>query len=241
MFRSKAIVGSHDIYLDAVPVSTQSVLSPSGSDPVTSVSVCRSLSHLSDDAIVEPSEQNNLIYQLRQYYHDVKTKRQLNFEVPAGFRQTGIFQRNLKDHFTATNTSDLPDISMLYEESTQDSTSLAVSTESITHSSPLPNESSDPRVPILRCVDKPSSSLPSRITLNEDFIRASVGPRRIDMIRSQFSSLYQDTIKFDNTPGDVILDSGALATVRKTPRNTTPVPRPTNFGDVIHMDIVFGP
>jgi hypothetical protein len=123
MFCSKAIVGSHDIYLDAVPVSTQSVLSPSGSDSVTSVSVCTSLSHLSDDAIVEPSEQDNLIYQLHQYYHDVKTKRQLNFEVPAGFRQTGFFQRNLKDHCTATNTSDLPIISMLYEESTQDSTS----------------------------------------------------------------------------------------------------------------------
>jgi hypothetical protein len=34
---------------------------------------------------------------------------------------------------------------------------------------------------------------------------------------------------------------GDLATVRKTARNTTPVPRPNGFGEVIYMDIVFGP
>jgi hypothetical protein len=29
--------------------------------------------------------------------------------------------------------------------------------------------------------------------------------------------------------------------LQKSARNTTPVPCPDNFGDVIHMDIVFGP
>ncbi len=37
------------------------------------------------------------------------------------------------------------------------------------------------------------------------------------------------------------MDNGDLATIRKTPHNTTPVPRPNHFGDVINMDIVFGP
>jgi len=42
-------------------------------------------------------------------------------------------------------------------------------------------------------------------------------------------------------PPDAVLDIGHFATFPKTPRNTTPVPRPSHFGDVIHVDIVFGP
>jgi hypothetical protein len=103
------------------------------------------------------------------------------------------------------------------------------------------NNSSLAVVPILRCVDKPSSSLPSRLTLTEDLIRASVGFRRIDTIKSHLQDLYQNTVYLDNTPTDAVLDKGDLATIRKVPRNTTPVPRPDSFGDVIHMDIVFGP
>jgi len=53
------------------------------------------------------------------------------------------------------------------------------------------------------------------------------------------STLYQNTIHLDSTPEDAVLDKGLLATMRKTPRNTTPVPRPLLY--VIHMDIVFGP
>ncbi len=34
---------------------------------------------------------------------------------------------------------------------------------------------------------------------------------------------------------------GDLATIRKAPRNTTPVPCSHLFGDVMHMDIVFSP
>jgi hypothetical protein len=52
---------------------------------------------------------------------------------------------------------------------------------------------------------------------------------------------YKDTIKLDSLPPDATLDSGDFTTMKKTPRNTTPVPRPSAFGDVIHMDIVFGP
>jgi hypothetical protein len=77
--------------------------------------------------------------------------------------------------------------------------------------------------------------------MNEDYIRACIGFRRIDTIKRHLSSLYQDSVKLDGSPADAVLDQGDLATVRKTPRNTVPVPRSLNFGDVIHMDIVFGP
>ncbi|MFN9978304.1 MAG: hypothetical protein ACK53Y_00245, partial [bacterium] len=59
---------------------------------------------------------------------------------------------------------------------------------------PLPNSSSTDRVPLLRCVDKPATSLPNHITCTEDFIRASVGFRRIDSMKSHLKSLYKDTI-----------------------------------------------
>jgi hypothetical protein len=61
------------------------------------------------------------------------------------------------------------------------------------------------------------------------------------MIKSHLLDLYQDTVSLDNTPADDVLDVGDLATIRKTPHNTTPVPHPHSFGDVIHMDSVFGP
>ncbi len=53
--------------------------------------------------------------------------------------------------------------------------------------------------------------------------------------------LYQDTIRLNTLPCDAVLDPGDIATLHKSPRNTTPVPRPYHFGDNIHMEIVFGP
>jgi hypothetical protein len=96
-------------------------------------------------------------------------------------------------------------------------------------------------IPIVRSVDKASSSLPNNVTMSEDFIRASVGFRRIDTIKKCLSTLYLDTIKLDVTPLGAILDSGYLVTMKKKDWNTHPVPRPKNFGDIFHMDIVFDP
>jgi len=78
-------------------------------------------------------------------------------------------------------------------------------------------------VPIVRCVDKPSSSLPSQLTLTEDIIRSSVGFRCIDTIKRFLPHLYQDTIQLDTSPPDAVLDVGAFATLPKQPRNTSPI------------------
>jgi len=76
--------------------------------------------------------------------------------------------------------------------------------------------------------------------LTEDLIRASVGFWRIDSIKQHLSHLYQDTISLDSSPPDAILDMGDMATLKQSSRNTHPVPCPNHFGDMIHMDIVFG-
>jgi hypothetical protein len=48
-------------------------------------------------------------------------------------------------------------------------------------------------------------------------------------------------IMIDSLPPDAVLDPGDLCNIRKSCRNTTPVCWPQGFGDVFHMDIVFGP
>jgi hypothetical protein len=58
-------------------------------------------------------------------------------------------------------------------------------------------------------------------------------------INNIYLILYQDTISLVLSRPDAVLDMGDLATLKKSPRNTHPVPWPENFGDVIHMDIVF--
>ncbi len=95
--------------------------------------------------------------------------------------------------------------------------------------------------PIIRSVDKPSSSIPQVLTFSEDLLRASVGFRRIDSMKQYLHDLYQHTIRLDSSPADAVLDAGNYATLCKKNRNTTPVKCPMSFGDVIHMDIVFGP
>jgi len=104
----------------------------------------------------------------------------------------------------------------------------------------LPPRTSMVQVLVLRCIDKPSSSLPSSVTFTEDSIRVNVGFCWIDTIKHHLHNLYQDTIKLDNLPCDAGLDTGAFATLPKSSRNTTLAPRPSLFGDVIHMGIVFG-
>ncbi len=157
-----------------------------------------------------------------------------------------------------------PNLSQLYEESDNSSSSLPMASPSVSgqlessltndvstmqtssdieaNESPMPSDlSSSVNVPILRCVDKVSTSLLSRITCTEDFIRASVGFRRIDTMKKFLPSLYKDTLTLDTLPPDAVLDVGEFATMHKSARNTNPVLRPASFGSVIHMDIVFGP
>jgi len=61
----------------------------------------------------------------------------------------------------------------------------------------------------------------------------------IDTVKKHLNTLYALTVALDQRPADAILDTGDVATIHKSPRNTTPIIRPTHFGDVIHMDIVF--
>ena len=102
-FTTTAILGEHDIYLNALPGNQQikctSFLSIDSSQAVQGedASVC---CHATIDTVQKASETvkgDNILTTLRQYYKNVQTKRQLNFEVPAGFRRENMLQRQIRD------------------------------------------------------------------------------------------------------------------------------------------------
>jgi hypothetical protein len=208
----------------------------------TSLDYCRHVTQFNEEVSSELNKVDGLLLRLQEYYNDVKTCRQLKMEVPAGFRQQSNLQRDINHYLNTTKTLTSPDNSQDVQQILPTSIpDLASSSSNTTSLDTTTNSSSSMSVLILRCVDKPSSSLPSRMTYTEDFIRASVGFRRIDTIKSHLSDLYQSTVSIDSLPPDAVLDPGDFSTMKKSARNTNPVPRPDNFGDVMHMDIVFGP
>jgi hypothetical protein len=261
-FESKAILGESDIYLDATPYNSPTSDSGSdGSSMLPSLIINNSIHcrHTTQQQIQETPDNiqlDNVLKTLRQYYSEVKTKRQLNLNLLAGFRQDNTTQQNFKEFLrpttsstgdspTSNNPDSLPILNSV-SENTIERDCIGSSSERDTgtlpthsHPSSVTNLSSVAPVPILRCIDKPSTPLPSWLTFTEDYIRVSMGFYHIDTVKKHLYTLYALTVALDQCPADAILDTGDVATLHKSPRNTTPIIRPTHFGDVIHMDIVF--
>lgn len=245
-FVTKAIIGDNDIYLNAVPVCATPLnqcpndlpLPLDSTPPYTGV---RQLQH--EIGQQETRTLDNLLVNPWNYYKTIKTKRQLKMEVPAGFcslmqaqRQFthGLLERKM-DTLLECSDSSISD-AYLNHLSSDDETIITLNTSP--HNDINPSSS---YTPIIHSVEKPSSSLPSVMTLSEDFIRSSVGFRKIDTMKRHFSSLYQNSVKLDTTPADAVLDPGSFATMKKKSHSTTPVARPSSFADVIHMDVIFSP
>jgi len=150
-FQTKAIVGEHDIYLDASPTtSAGDTIHHSSTIEASSISICRAMNQTEQDIILEPTEQNYLMLQLRQYYNEIKKKRQLNFEVPAGFHRASVLQRNIKDYVASQSSSDPLDTSLLSElQPSPMENDINPSTNTVPDPSPLPDISLTSRVPIL--------------------------------------------------------------------------------------------
>jgi len=236
-FTTKAILGTHDIYLNALPLSTR--IATETTTPPDTDTFCRNLKQFTEDVTKETKYLDNLLKNLRQYYKEVKTRRQLNMNVPAGFRQDKQANLERRD-YTVSNPPSLTDDENL-DKDIHLLSPISANLDLSSNHSPTVDASSVLNPPILRCVDKASSSLPSKIMFTEDNIRSSVGFRRIDTIKAHLVDLYQPTVSLNHLPEDAVLDMGHMATLPKKPRSTTPVPRPATFLDVVHVDIVFGP
>jgi hypothetical protein len=88
-FTTKAIIGTSDIYLDAVALlcDSDTMVNSSHITP-SSLHTCR---NITDISVSSPTLQNDnrnpdhFLSDLCQYYNSVKIKGQLGFDVPAGF------------------------------------------------------------------------------------------------------------------------------------------------------------
>ena len=98
-FEMKAIVGQNDLYLDATPL--RSILDSNVASHVTdcSHSVCCNLFAFQEEINQETNRLDNLLLSLSQYYDTVKTKRQLQLEMPTGFRQISDHQRDYQSYY----------------------------------------------------------------------------------------------------------------------------------------------
>jgi len=173
-FKTKALIGQNDIYLDAIPSNSSSELHSQPFVDEQSRATCRSIKKFQDSVLQETEYLDNLLHHLREYYWNVKTKRQLLMEVPAGFRQTSIHNQQLRHyHSLKHNTADqLPEFTDLDLEELSSSSPIL---HPLAPSSDTSEESAIPdvceeRIPIIRSVDKPSTSLPQVMSMTEDYL-----------------------------------------------------------------------
>jgi len=249
-FKTKAIIGSDDIYLDFLPISSETLDISSDDTSLNSPSLdkCCHITETQQRSKNETSSIERLLHSLCEVYGTVKTKRQLGLDIPAGFRRNTTHQQNYRyttpPRKSATiSNKDLNSSQTIIHDLLLESTSTTPIHSNVSTSNNTSTNSSSlsQHIPLVRSVDKVSSTLPKVISMSEDFIRCCVGFRRIDTLKQHLDHLYQPTVTLDKTPPDAVLDPGDVATMRKKPRNTVPVPRSESFGDVLHMDIIFGP
>jgi hypothetical protein len=193
-FSTAAIIGQNDIYLNAKPSNTFTSDHSSKSSSIPDIDnftdVCHHINQDTSDVTSDSKDMNNLLKSLRRYYDSVRTKRQLNLNVPAGFHQTSQVQQLFHNFMPPKKAPDITqDTSLLPVQLLSDITNPTEVSQPSDHvaSDPSPDDKSveyfhpvtdafsNVPVPILRCVDKMSLPLPSRLTVTEDFICASVG------------------------------------------------------------------
>jgi hypothetical protein len=231
-FKTKALIGQHDIYLDAVPSTSCSNLATPPIVDEQSRAACHSIKDFQDNVLQETEYIDNLLHHLREYYRNVKTKRQLLMEVPAGFRQMSCHNQQLHHYSSlknqkATLLSEIDSSDTLLSELDELFPPPSIMQSFIEHSetSKSSNQSDclGERIPIIRSVDKPSTSLPQVMSMTEDYLWSSLGFHRTDTFKQQLLQLYTNSIRLHPSPPDAILNHGDFATLRKSARNTTPV------------------
>jgi len=108
-WKTKALLGDSDIYLDMLPISIFSSTSHDGlklHDTLDNSqhqtiyhtdSFCQNLKLFTDEVVSETHYLDNLLSNLRKYYKEIKTRRQLNLEVPEVFRQDSTLCHQIRD------------------------------------------------------------------------------------------------------------------------------------------------
>jgi len=95
-FTTKAVLGQNDIYLNAVPSQSNATSLSISSIDIPSNTIFRHVTQPDRGLIIEPTGEDNILRQLRKFYQEVKHKRQLNLDVPAGFCRDTTHQQNYR-------------------------------------------------------------------------------------------------------------------------------------------------
>jgi hypothetical protein len=232
-FQTRAIICQSDIYLYAIPVDSMVPIPHSTcSDSSTIYSYCHHLIDFQQEVTTETEYWDNILSKLQEFYATIKTKHQLNLDVPADFRKLNQHQLDYNLQLPLKHQDTIDQTSSVFASSTTDAPTLLPDTNKQILLEPDANANTSSFIislPITRSVDKPSSSLPHTLTMSEDFLHASVGFHRVDTIKQHFHHLNCNMVKLDLLLADAVLDPGALATLRKSFKKFTPVPRSKYF------------
>ena len=81
---------------------------------------------------------------------------------------------------------------------------------------------------------------PQKFSFTIDQLQRRFGFRNVSNILPQIRATSQQNYSISTTDTEPIIDLVNTATIDKSPRNTTPLALPNNFGDVVHVDILYG-
>lgn len=87
---------------------------------------------------------------------------------------------------------------------------------------------------------KPLSSWPSQVSYTPDQPKKNFGFRNIETILPQIQQTCQSNFFLSVKDKEKVLDLGEVATIHRSKRNTTALPLPQSFGDIMHIDIIYG-
>ena len=94
--------------------------------------------------------------------------------------------------------------------------------------------------PPLPTHDIPISSIPNDVSFTTDQLQRRFGFRNIHNILTRIKETSMPNFSISSHDNEPIIDLGNTATVDKSKRNTTPITLPQHFGQVVHMDILYG-
>lgn len=88
--------------------------------------------------------------------------------------------------------------------------------------------------------DRVSSTVPALVTMSSEMLQKCTGFRNITKITKLIKQHAAPTIDIQDLGRDPFLSRGEVATLPKSRRNTSPIPRPDTYGSIIHYDIGYG-
>jgi len=106
-FKTKAIIGDNDIYLDALPLSMSTMIDcqvPFQDEQHRTA--CRNMKQFQENILQEQEHLDNILHHLQLYYQSVTTKCRLNLEVPAGFRRSSVHTQNMQHYYSLRHNTE---------------------------------------------------------------------------------------------------------------------------------------